>query len=74
MKKYTLSYSKITKGAKLIRSTIANALPLFLPRPENSRKNNLSKIGFWEQFSDKPLKLLASSGSDPPLFGTDWRP
>ena len=28
----------ITKGAKVTRSTSAYALPLFLPRPENSKQ------------------------------------
>ena len=51
----------IVKGAKVTRSTSAYALPLFLPRPENSRqkapvqgKNNLSKVGSWEELSGKP--------------------
>ena len=55
----------ITKGAKLTRSTSAYALPLFMPRPKNSRqkvpiqgKNNLSKVGFWEHLSDEPRNSL----------------
>ena len=40
---------KIIKGAKVTRSTSAYALPLFLPRPENQGKNNLSKVHSWEQ-------------------------
>ena len=57
----------MTKGAKVTRSTSAYALPLFLPRPENSKqkapihgKNN-PEIPF-------------PPHSDLPLFGTDWRP
>ena len=56
---------EIAKGAKLTRSTSAYALPLFLPRPKNSRqkvpiqgKNNLSKVGFWEHLSDEPRNSL----------------
>ena len=51
----------ISKGAKVTRSTSAYALPIFLPRPKNSKqkapiqgKNNLSKVGSWEQLSGKP--------------------
>ena len=55
----------IRKGAKLTRSTSAYALPLFLPRPKNSGQkasiqgqNNLSKVGSWEQFYNKPQNSL----------------
>ena len=48
--------TKIIKGAKVTRSTSAYALPLFLPRPENSKqkapvqgKNN-PEIPFPAQF------------------------
>ena len=55
----------IHKGPKVTRSTSAYGLPLFLPRPENSRqetpvqgKNNLSKAGSWEHLSDKPRNFF----------------
>ena len=58
---YHIIYCIIYKGTKVTRSASANTLPLFLPRPENSRqkapvqgKNNLSKLGSWEQLSGKP--------------------
>ena len=41
-------------GAELTRSTSTYALPLFLPALKIQGKNNLSKVCFWEQLSDKP--------------------
>ena len=35
--KFAIAMYQMNKGAKLTRSTSAYALPLFLPRPKNSR-------------------------------------
>ena len=42
-------FSIMLNGAKVTRSTSAYALPLFLSRPKNQGKYNLSKVHSWEQ-------------------------
>ena len=54
----------VSKGAKVTRSTSAYALPLFLPRPENSKQK--APV----QGKNNP-EIPFPARSDLPLFGTD---